>query len=124
MKQNDIFLTNDASRIVIDIDMSAYEEAVATVKADIILLEGHRKELTSNSELNQIAALLNTLEVRLYNFQKLLPKLDRGRGLINFGGTVLKTLFATATKADIHLLYETLGGLKSTTSDIVHLLNS
>jgi hypothetical protein len=64
------------------------------------------------------------LEIKLYNFQQLLPRLDRRRGLISFGGTVLKTLFGTATIADIHLLHETLDGLKSTTSDIVHSLNS
>jgi len=69
LKQKDIFLTNDAWRIAIDVDMSSYEEAVATVKADLISLEGQRKELTSNSELNQITTLLNTLVVRLYNFQ-------------------------------------------------------
>jgi len=62
--------------------MSAYEDAVATVEADIISFEGHRKEFISNSELNQITTLLNTLEVRLYNFQQLLPKLDRRRGLL------------------------------------------
>jgi len=124
LKEKDIFLTNDAWHIAIDVDMCAYEEAVATIKADLILLEGPRKELTSNSELKQITTLLNTLEVRLYNFQQLLPRLDRRRGLINFGGTVLQTLFGTATIADIHLLHETLDGLKSTTFDIVHSLNS
>jgi len=77
-----------------------------------------------NSELNQITTLLNTLEVRLYNFQQLLPRVDRRRGITNFGGTVLKTLFGTATIADIHLLHETPDGLKSTTSDILHSLNS
>ena len=77
LKEKDIFLTNDAWRIAIDVDMSAYEEAVATIKADLILLEGHRKELASNSELNQITTLLNTLEVRLYNFQQILTRLDR-----------------------------------------------
>ena len=122
--KEDIFLTNDAWHIAIDVDMSAYEEAVATIRADLILLEGHRKELTSISELKQITTLLNTLEVRLYNFQQLLPRLDRRRGLINFGGTVLKTLFGTAPIADIHLLHKTLDGLSFTTSDIVHSLNS
>jgi len=97
LKEKDIFLANDVWRIVIDVDMSAYEDAVATVKADIISFEGQRKEFTSNSELNQITTLLNTLEVRLYNFQQFLPKLDRRRGLLNLGGTVLKTLFGTAT---------------------------
>jgi len=74
--------------------------------------------------LNQITTLLNTLKVRIYNFQQPLPRLDSRRGLINFGGTVLKTLFGTATIAYIHFLHETLDGLKSSTSDIVHSLNS
>ena len=33
-------------------------------------------------------------------------------------------MFATATVTDVHFLHETLDGLKSTTSDIVHSLNS
>lgn len=123
LKGKDITLTSDAWRIAIDVDISAYEEGVALVKADILSLEGNRKEFISNSELNQITTLLNTLEVGLHNFQQLLIKLDRKRGLINFGGTILKTLFGTATVADIHLLHETLDGFKSTTSDIVHSLN-
>ena len=68
LKENDIFLTNDAWRIEIDVDMSACEEAVAAIKADLLLLEVYRKKLTSNSELKQIITLLNTLEVILYNF--------------------------------------------------------
>ena len=82
------------------------------------------KEFTLNSELNQITTLLNTLEERLHNFQQFLPKLDCRRGLLNLRGTLLKTLFGTATVADIHLLHETLDGLKSTTNDNVHSLNS
>jgi len=124
LKEKDITLTNGAWRIAIDVDMSPYEEAVATVKTDITSLEGHRKKWVSNSEMHQISALLNTLEVRLYNFQQLLPRLDRRRGLINFGGSILKSLFGTATVEDIHLLHETLEGLRSTTSDVVHSLNS
>ena len=124
LKEKDITLTNSAWRIKSDVDVNAYEEAVATVKADIISLEGHRKEITSNSEMKQITTLLNTFEVRLYNFEQLLPKLDRRRGLINFGSTILKSLFGTGTVDDVHLLHETLDGLKITTSDIVHSLNS
>jgi hypothetical protein len=51
-------------------------EAVANITADLILLEGHSKELTKNPELNQITTLLYTLEVRLHNFQQLLTKID------------------------------------------------
>jgi len=77
LKEKDIFLTKGAWRIAIDVDMSAYQQAVATIEAELVLLEGHRKELASNSELNQITTLLNTLEVRLYNFQQILTRLDR-----------------------------------------------
>ena len=45
LKEKDIFLTNDVWRIVIDVYMSSYEDAVATVQADIISLEGHRKRV-------------------------------------------------------------------------------
>ena len=124
LKEKDITLTNSAWRIAIDVVMNAYEEAVATVKADVISFEGHGKEITSNSDMKLITTLLNTLEVRLYNFQQLLPKLHRRRDLINFDGTISKSLFGTATVDDVHLLHETLDGLKSTTSDIVHSLNS
>ena len=73
--------------------------------------------------MQQISTLLNTLEVRLYYFQQLLPQLDHRPGLINFSGIILKSLLGTATVEDIHLLHETLDGLRSTTSDIVHSLN-
>ena len=43
LKEKDIFLTNDVWRILIDVDMSIYEVAVATAKADIISFGGHRK---------------------------------------------------------------------------------
>ena len=73
--------------------------------------------------MKQITILLNTLEVRLYNFHQILIKLVRRRGLINFGGTILMSLFGTATIPHVHLLHETLDGLKVTTSDMVLSLN-
>ena len=90
LKKKGIALTNGEWRTVIDVDMNAYEETVATLKADISL-EENRKEITSNFEMKQITTLLNILEVRLYNFQQLLPKLDRRRDLINFCGTILNS---------------------------------
>jgi len=48
------------------------------------------------------------LEFKLGDFYQILPKLDSRRGLTNLGGTILKTLFGTATVTDIHLLHETI----------------
>ena len=67
---------------------------------------------------------LDTLELKLHYFQKILPRRDRRRGLINLGGSVLQTLFGVATNSYIHLLHDTLNELQSSTSAIVHFLFS
>jgi hypothetical protein len=64
------------------------------------------------------------MELKLHYFQQVLPKSDRRRKLLNFGDTVLKTLFDTATFTDIHSLHNTLDELQSGTSDIVHPLTN
>ena len=52
-----------------------------------------------------------------------MPQLDRRQGLMNLGGTVLKTLFGTATMSDICQLHDILEELKSGDTDIVHSLS-
>jgi len=74
--------------------------------------------------LKQIKTLLNTLELRLHNFQQVLRRLNRRRGLLNFDCTILEYVFGTATIHDINSLHETLNGLQSSTSDIVHSLSN
>jgi len=88
------------------------------------LIESQKQEFTPISELKEIETLLNTLEVRLHNFQHGLPRLNRRRSLLNFGGTILKSVFGTATIHDINSLHEKLNGLQSSTSDIVHSLSN
>ena len=78
-------------------------------------------KLSPMSELKQIEILLNILESRLLNFQQMLPKLDNRRGILNFGGTILQTLFGIATVSDLHMR-ETLDELKSKDVDITHSL--
>jgi len=56
------------------------------------------------------------------NFQQLLPRPDRRRGLLNLGRTVLKTLFGTATLSDLNQLHGTIDELKSKEADIAHSL--
>jgi hypothetical protein len=67
---------------------------------------------------------MNSLVLKLHHFQQLLPKRDLRRGLINFGGTVLKALFGTTTDTDVHLLHDTLYELQSSNSDIVNSLSN
>jgi len=55
-----------------------------------------KQEFTFNSELKSIDTLLTTLETKLHTFKQILPKSIPRRGLINFGGAMLKALFGTA----------------------------
>lgn len=69
-------------------------------------------DFTSISELKQIGLLLETVELRLHNFQQVLPMLDCRRSLIDFGGAVLITLFGTAIVSDVNELHEVFNDLQ------------
>ena len=124
LKQKDIVVTNDAGPIAVDTDVTVFEETLSTINADLLLIESQKQEFTPISEIEQIYRLLNTLELRLHNFQQVLPRLNSRRNLIKFGGTILKSLYVKATISDINSLHETLSNLQSSTSDIVHSLSN
>jgi hypothetical protein len=124
LKEADIALTNDDWRVAIDLDLSVYHEVISTIRTDLHAFEILRQEFTSISELKQVGILLQTLDSKLREFNKFLARLDRRRGLLNLGGTVLKTLFGTATISDIQELHSTFGDLKSKNTDIVHSLEN
>ena len=97
LEDRNVIITNDAWRVAIELETQVYEDAIATVRNDLASVYKQGKQFTPVAELKQVGNLLNTLESRLANFQQLLPRLDRRRGLLNLGRTVLKTLFGTAT---------------------------
>ena len=108
LKVSDITLMNDAWRIAVNIDIRTYQDVISTIRQDLFLVEQNKKEFTSVSEIRQIESLLKLLELKLHDFHQILPRLDRRRGLVNFGGSVLKTLFGTATIAGGQHLHDTL----------------
>ena len=88
------------------------------------MVEQNKKEFTSMSEIRQIELLLELLETKLHDFHQILPRLDRRSCLLNFGCSILKTLFGTATTADVQQLRDTLNDLKLQNSDITHSLSN
>ena len=76
------------------------------------MVEQIKKEFTSISEIRQIEILLNFLESKIYDFHQIFPRLERRLGLVNLGGSILNTLFGTATIADIQRQHDTLNELK------------
>jgi hypothetical protein len=75
------------------LDLRPYEEIIATLREDLFLVQNQTLEFTFVNELRQVDILLTTLESKLNYLKQFLPKLDPRRGLVNFGGVILKTLF-------------------------------
>jgi hypothetical protein len=120
MKETEVILSSDSWRIAVELETNAYQEVITTIRSDFLQLGQAVKDGTSITELRQIEKLLIHLENKLHDFYQILPRLDNRRGLLNVGGTVLKTLFGTATIADVSLLHDTLDELKFRNSEIVH----
>jgi len=112
---------SDSWRVAFNLDTQVYEDAIA-VRNDLTSVDKQRKEFTPVAEFKQVGNLLNTLELILSNLQHLIPRLDRRRSLVNSGGTILKTLFGTATLSDLDQLYGTINELKSKEADNIHSL--
>jgi len=92
LKETDFILVNDMWNVAIDLNTNTYEEVIATIK-DLLLVANQEKEFTPTSELKQTDSLLNTLEQKLYDFYQILSQLHSRRSPIDFGGTILRTLW-------------------------------
>jgi hypothetical protein len=63
------------------------------------------------------------LKEKLANIQIFLPRPTTKRGLLNVGGTILKTLFGTATVVDLQSLHHTMDSLQRRQEAVTHSLD-
>ena len=80
LKKEDIILSNDAWRVATEINVNPYEEAVLTIRNDLRTIYDSKREFTYIVEVRQIEVLLDTLETRIQDFRRLLPKPEVGVG--------------------------------------------
>jgi len=113
-------LSNGVWRIAIDVGMEPYEEGLSLIRGYLLTVGERKQEFTFNSELKLTDTLLTALETKLHTFKQILLKLDSRRGLINFGGAMLKALFCTAVVSDVTSLHNSFEELQSRQQDIVH----
>jgi hypothetical protein len=90
IRQKDVILTNDEWKIVVNIDLTFYEELIAKLKDDL-----HQTQITNiifapKYELNQVEKLLNELENEINSFREILPSLDSRRAVLNVAGSFFK----------------------------------
>jgi hypothetical protein len=123
MQDRDLILSSDQWRLVVNIDLSPYEDVIATLQENLVQVEEFVKPHNPINELRQVKATLSSLENRLEDLKDLLPKVDARRGLLNLGGSVLKVLFGTVTVADLEKLHETVERLHRNEKTVVHAVN-
>ena len=123
VKHKDVVLTSDYWRIVVNFDLSAYEDATTILREDLFRVKEIAKRSTQIGELRQLETILASMENKLRDLRDFLPKVDRRRGLINAGGSILKVLFGTATVMDLAELHDAIDVMQRKEDTIVHSLN-
>ena len=110
-------------QVALNLNISTYEDVLSSIKSDLDIVSRHQEDSTTLSELRQVETLLDSLESKLGQFKQLFPKVQPKRSLLNLGGTVLRTLFGTATMTDLHRLHEAMGELQGRNAEVAHSLS-
>jgi hypothetical protein len=95
----------------------ANEDAITFLHED---LAGVKGIVTPIGELLHVESALSSLEYKLANLKRFLPKAGRRRRLINAVGSVLKVLFGVTTVLDLDKLHTAGDELYSKEDAIVH----
>ena len=122
-RECDLILTSDSWTVVIQLDLNPYEEAITILHKEVGEIQNVTTQSMHFDEVQRIQTVLDSLEKKLFNVKQFLPKPDRKRGLINFGGSVLKFLFGAATVSDLGELHSTIDTLSSNQQVISHAVN-
>jgi hypothetical protein len=123
LKEREVIVSSNHWHVALDLNTQSYEDTIATIRNDLKIINSHHKGLTPIVELNMVETSIDTLEARLREFSQLLPRLEKRKGLVDLGESILKTLFGTATIADLHSLHGTLSELEAKEAVISHSLN-
>lgn len=132
MKEEDILLTGDKWTIVLTLSVAECEGMIAELYVKLSDIEDRLipalNELSSSfptavhgSEVIALRAVLDSFAAQLKTFRRLLPTERRQkRGLINVGGTILKTLFGTMDSDDLERINSAVTELEKQTHNIIH----
>jgi hypothetical protein len=97
VKEKDMFLTSDCWRIVVNFDLTAYEDTTSTLREDLFQMEEITNRTFPIGELIHVESALFSLEIKTADIKKFLPEADKRRGLIDAGGLISNALFGVAT---------------------------
>jgi hypothetical protein len=123
VRDKDVILTSDYWRVVVNFDLTEFEEAITKLHEDLTRVKELARRTKPIGELRQVDLALSSFEDKLANLKRYSPRANRRRGLINAGGSILKALFGTATVLDLDMLHSTVDELHRKQYTIVHSMN-
>ena len=123
LNQGNLVFTSGTWRVLIQISLSPYEEAIAALHEEVAGIRNVTSPSMNSDEVQRVEAVLISLENKLTNVKQVLPKSERRRGLFNFGGSMLKVLFGTTTMADLNELHAAVDALSKNQEMITHSAN-
>ena len=100
-------MTNDDWKVVVNFKWTPFERANEILGADMEIVEKITQRTSLIDEGMRVRTAVNSLESKLINFKRFLPKPERKHGLLNASGSIFKLLFGTATFADLADLHTT-----------------
>jgi hypothetical protein len=123
VKEADTVLTSYYWKVIVNVNLTPYEDAIGIFRTDLTEVEEATCHSTLIEEIQRVQATLDSPVNTLANLNRVLPKADRRRGLINAGGSLLQILFGTATESDLNNLHSTVDALNKKQNEIVHAVN-
>jgi hypothetical protein len=101
LRQKDVVLSDDRWLALISFNLTQHASVLTELERNLHAVREAAAQSTSIGETRQVKEALRALQEKLANIQRFLPRPPRKRGLLNVGGTILKTLFGTATVVDL-----------------------
>jgi hypothetical protein len=123
LRQKDVVLSDDRWLALLSFNLTQHASVLTELEVNLHAVRVADTQSTSICEKRQAEEALRALKDKLANIQRFLPRPTRKRGLLNVGGTVLKTLYRTATVVDLQSLHDTMDGLQRRKETVTHSLD-
>jgi len=82
IKRRDIILTSDARTVIVNLEISTSEPAIAKLRDDLFYIQKFKTPLATVHEMSHIEYVLQKLEDNINAFREILPRLEKRRAVL------------------------------------------
>jgi hypothetical protein len=90
IRETDAIFSDDRWMAVVNYNLTPYEAVVSALRENLLATEKLVDQSTFIGELHRVESMLHSLEEKLDNIKRFLPRNLKKRGIFDLGGTALK----------------------------------